>query len=155
MGSVKKFGEVEVARNSAVPAYFQIETCIRTAMENGSFSPGDELPSEEEMAVLFKVNRLTVRRAVQELASKGLVLRSHGRRSRVAMPKIPLNPFGSFSDQVASRGLTAATTVQECLLMAPPADIKELLGGKGRKKVLHIVRIRKLESRTCWSKVRR
>jgi len=115
-------------------------------MEKGSFAPGAELPSEEEMALFFEVNRLTVRRAVQELALKGLVIRSQGRRSRVALPKIPLNPFGSFSDQLAALGLSATTTVQECRLITPPADIKTLLCGKGRKKVLHIVRIRELES---------
>jgi len=140
------FSELDVTRNSAVPAYYQIENCIKKALENGSFSPDAELPSEEEMAALFKVNRLTVRRAMSELATKGLVIRSQGRRSRVALPKIPLDPFGSFSDQVTSLGLTDTTIVQECRLITPSKDIKRLLNEKSSKKVLHIARIRKLES---------
>jgi GntR family transcriptional regulator len=66
--NVKKLSAVAIARNSGVHAYCQIETCIREAMEKGSLAPGDELPSEHEMAEAFKVNRLTARRAVQEQA---------------------------------------------------------------------------------------
>lgn len=146
MGNVNKLGAADIARNGGVHAYYQIETCIAEAIENGSLVPGDELPSEHEMAEAFKVNRLTVRRAVQELASKGLVVRSRGRRSRVAMRKIPLDPFGSFAGQIASLGLSAGTDVRECSMEAPPKDLRKLFRGQGRRKVLHIARIRLLES---------
>jgi len=146
MTNVKKLAAVDIARNSGVHAYCQIETCIREAMEKGSLAPGDELPSEHEMAEAFKVNRLTARRAVQELASKGLVIRSRGRRSRVAMHKIPLDPFGTFAAQVEAQGFTADTEVRECAMETPPKGLGKLLCGRGRRKVLHIARVRLLES---------
>ncbi|MCL5268960.1 MAG: GntR family transcriptional regulator [bacterium] len=139
-------GAAKIARNGALPAYYQIESSIRAAIEKGTLAPGDELPSEQEMAESFKVNRLTVRRALQELVSKGLVQRSQGRRSRVAMRKIPLDPFGSFAVQVARHGQAAGTVVHACALDTAPRDIRKALYLETRRRVLHIERTRTLDA---------
>ncbi len=146
MAKTKTICAADIARNSGTHAYYQIETCIREAIDNGSLAPGDELPSEHAMAKEFKVNRLTVRHAVQELASKGLVVRSRGRLTRIAMSKIALDPFGSFAGQVASHGFAAGTEVRECAMETPPKELRKLLCGQGRRKALHIARTRFMES---------
>lgn len=146
MATGDEFCAAEIIRNGAVPAYYQIESCLRSAIEGGRLTPGDELPSEQEMAESFGVNRLTVRRAVQELAAKGLVVRSQGRRSRVAMRKIPLDPFGSFAAQVTAQGLLPGSIVQECAVVTPNTDLRRLLCRSGQSRILHIARTRLLDS---------
>ncbi|MDU3076972.1 MAG: GntR family transcriptional regulator, partial [Mixta calida] len=42
------------------------------------YQSGDYLPPEQQLATRFAVNRHTLRRAVDELVSKGLVLRRPG-----------------------------------------------------------------------------
>ena len=53
--------------------------------------PGDRLPSEAELAQQFDVNRLTVRRALNELNQRGLIETVHGKGSFVASPRVRYN----------------------------------------------------------------
>jgi DNA-binding FadR family transcriptional regulator len=57
-------------------------------------SPGDQLPSEAELAARFEVSRVTVREALKLLAGQGLVGLSRGRRAVVTQPDGAL--FGAF-----------------------------------------------------------
>jgi len=45
----------------------------------GSFTPGEPLPSEVDLAERFNVSRAVIREAIRVLAAKGLVLVRHGR----------------------------------------------------------------------------
>lgn len=53
-------------------------------IESGSLKPGDFLPSERDLMKQFGVGRPAIREALQQLHSKGLVVISHGERSKVA-----------------------------------------------------------------------
>ncbi|SIQ36063.1 transcriptional regulator, GntR family [Rhizobium sp. RU35A] len=57
---------------------------LTTLIAMGMLRPGDELPSERELAHVLNVSRETVRGAIQNLAAKGFVEVSQGSRSRVA-----------------------------------------------------------------------
>lgn len=48
--------------------------------------PGDEIPSEGELAAEFGVNRLVVRETISTLAAREILTKSQGRRARVAVP---------------------------------------------------------------------
>jgi len=52
----------------------------------GELEPGDELPSEADLAATFQVSRLTVREAARTLQARGLLETRHGRRTMVARP---------------------------------------------------------------------
>lgn len=51
---------------------------LRDAIMAGEYSAGMRLPSERDLAVFFKVNRVTVRSALAQLATLGLVAARHG-----------------------------------------------------------------------------
>jgi DNA-binding GntR family transcriptional regulator len=53
-------------------------------IENGSLAPGDALPPETSLAEGYRVSRLTVRRALADLARIGVVKTEHGVGSFVA-----------------------------------------------------------------------
>jgi DNA-binding FadR family transcriptional regulator len=61
----------------------QISEKLASHIASGILQIGDELPGERELAAAFAVSRESVRSAIQDLASRGLVEVSHGARTRV------------------------------------------------------------------------
>jgi DNA-binding LacI/PurR family transcriptional regulator len=53
--------------------YRRIADDLRAGMEDGRYARGTRLPSLDELATHFKVNRITVRRALQDLRAAGLI----------------------------------------------------------------------------------
>ena len=49
-----------VDREKPIPIYYQIEESIRQDIAAGRLSPGDRLPTEQQLCDLFKVSRMTV-----------------------------------------------------------------------------------------------
>ncbi len=70
------------------PAYRQIANVIEQRIVERSLRTGDPLPSETDLARQFGVNRSTVREAIRELETHGLLGRSRGeKRLRVTRPE--------------------------------------------------------------------
>lgn len=61
----------------------QLAERVRGAILGGSYTPGQSLPSERDLAEQFAVNRSTVREALQRLEAWGLVELRHGGSTRV------------------------------------------------------------------------
>lgn len=59
--------------------YLQIAAALREAIKLGRLSAGDRLPSESELTQHYGVARMTVRQAINELKTEGLVTSEHGR----------------------------------------------------------------------------
>ncbi|NLI89852.1 MAG: GntR family transcriptional regulator, partial [Epulopiscium sp.] len=66
------------------PLYMQIKNYILEEINNGKFKPGDKLPSEKDFTDLFEVSRVTVRSALAELQSEGVISRISGRGTFVS-----------------------------------------------------------------------
>src|SRR5258708_17017224 len=64
---------------------------LATEMADGDLEVGDQLPTEDSLISGFGVSRITVRRAIQNLVSRGLVEIRRGRATFVAAPKITQN----------------------------------------------------------------
>jgi GntR family transcriptional repressor for pyruvate dehydrogenase complex len=70
------------------PAYRQIANLIEERIVARSLRTGDALPSETEMARQFGVNRSTIREAIRELETHGLLGRVRGQKQlRVTRPE--------------------------------------------------------------------
>lgn len=65
------------------PAYRKVATALIGRITDRSLAAGDRLPSEMELARQFGVNRSTVREAMRELESAGLVGRQRGSKLMV------------------------------------------------------------------------
>lgn len=136
-------------RNSAIPAYYQIWQHLKNEIETGKLKAGHELPSEYDIAKTFGVNRLTVRRAIRELVTHGLLIRQQGRHTQVAPPKIAFDPFGSFTQEATKAGLDHEIHVVDCRLVTPEREIRERLQTASHAKVLMLLRVRYLDGRPC------
>jgi GntR family transcriptional regulator len=62
----------------ALPKYLRIRSWLQENIAKGNISPGERLPTEEELARIFQVNRMTVRKAIDELVSEQMVTRRPG-----------------------------------------------------------------------------
>ena len=69
-----------VAQRSAriIPLYHQIFAKLRDEIAEGVYRKDDALPGEYDLAAQFAVSRITIRRALEELAAHGLIVREHG-----------------------------------------------------------------------------
>lgn len=61
------------------PPYRQIADILRRHIERGRLAPGEQLPSEATMIEHYGVARMTVREAIRELRTEGLVVAQHGK----------------------------------------------------------------------------
>lgn len=71
------------ARDSGKPKYLQIADGLAQQIREGVLAPGDQLPSESEVIKRYGGSVGTVRKAVAELRTAGLVETHHGRGSFV------------------------------------------------------------------------
>lgn len=69
---------------SLLPAYEQVKTFVKAQITSGVWQAGDTVPSESALQHQFGVSRMTVNRAVKELAAEGLVTRVRGSGTVVA-----------------------------------------------------------------------
>ena len=56
----------------------QVEDALRERIREGSLAPGEQLPPENELAVMYSVSRATVRAALANLQREGAVVRRQG-----------------------------------------------------------------------------
>lgn len=68
----------------SLPAYEQVKAFVKSQITSGVWRPGDAVPSESALQLQFGVSRMTVNRAVKELAVEGLVTRVQGSGTVVA-----------------------------------------------------------------------
>ncbi|RMD76799.1 MAG: GntR family transcriptional regulator [Lentisphaerae bacterium] len=73
--------------------YANIQSMIQARIEQGELAPGDPLPSEREMAVMYGVSRITIRGALDKLEQEGYVIRRQG--------------AGTFVEPAAARSATS------------------------------------------------
>jgi len=75
-------------------------------------APGTLLPSERSIAERFQVARMTVRQAVADLVTRGLIRRVNGAGTYVAEPRLTHGTTtGSFSHDMQTRGLVPGARV--------------------------------------------
>lgn len=67
-----------------IPLWQAIRRGIEVDIASGVLTPGDRLPTEPQLAARFSAHRHTVRRAMLDLAHRGIVRIEHGRGSFVA-----------------------------------------------------------------------
>ena len=95
-------------------AYRALAAQIRNAIRNGEYADGRQLPTEEQLVASYSVSRQTVRRAMQDLVSEGIIYRVAGRGTYpVAEQDRYVNHFGSVEE------LMALSLDTECEVVSP------------------------------------
>lgn len=127
-----------------IPLYIQIADELISQIESGELTAGTRLPPERELSADLKVNRMTLRRALQVLESQGLILRKHGVGTFVAESKIDrdMETIFRFSSGMQNRGFIPGTKlILVEIITAEQKLVKDLALSPG-SKVYDILRVR-------------
>lgn len=134
------------AKGTGGPLYLRLKRAIEDAVASGLFHAGDALPSERDIASAANVSRVTVRKAVRDLVSDGLLLQRHGSGTFVAppLPKVEqsLSTLTSFTQDMAHRGVSLVSQWLEGGVFDPAPQEAVILGLGAREKVARLARLR-------------
>ena len=114
---------------SSSPLYHQLMQRLAEDIERGKYAVGSRIPPEHELESLYKVSRVTVRRALAELTAEGLLERKQGKGTFVSTPRISqdLKSIHSFHDACKQNGFPGGTVVIYVKEKeAETADLQEL-----------------------------
>ncbi|MCK2238405.1 MULTISPECIES: GntR family transcriptional regulator [unclassified Crossiella] len=112
-----------INRSDDRPPYRQIANILREQIKLGRLTAGEKLPSESELIEHFSVARMTVRQAIQELRSEGLVVAEHGKGVFVrSAPPVRRLAADRFARKHRDRGKSAFLVEAESAGYSPGVD---------------------------------
>ena len=127
-----------------LPLYQVIVGDIRAGIRLGEFSPGAQLPSETDLGRRYQVSRMTVRQALNLLASEGLVTRKQGSGTYVneARRGRRIKSLRSFGDEVADIDAELTNRVVLADVVQPSEVVADALGLTIEDHVSRLRRVR-------------
>ena len=101
MGRATAAFEAASPTRDVVPLYHRVYVILQQKISDGSYPPGESMPSEDELAGAFGVSRVTIRKAMERLEREGRVLRQRGRGTFPLPPAPPGGCLRRSSSQAA------------------------------------------------------
>lgn len=137
-----------VDASNPIPKYLQISAWLNELIETGRYRPGEQLPSEVELAKMCDVTRTTVRQAIAELTARGLLRKEKGTGTFVSAPapaelRQKLTHISSTTDLMQDSGITQRSKVLEKRIIQAEDKIASALFLGADKKVILVRRVRK------------
>lgn len=133
---------MHVDKKSPIPVYYQLKKIVLKKIQSGDFPAGSLIPSERDLGESLNISRMTVRQALNQLVSEGVLYREKGRGTFVSRTKIEQRNIMSFSDSVAKKGLVPTTKVLHFNKEQIDEDIANILELKTGEMVYVIKRLR-------------
>jgi DNA-binding GntR family transcriptional regulator len=132
-----------VDRNSPVPLYFQVAEHLEQLIESGEYVPGTRLENEIVLAEQLGLSRPTMRRAIEYLVDRGLLIRKRGVGTQVVQPKVrrPVE-LSSLYDDLAAAGREPRTEVLSFAVERPTELVAEALALSTDSQVYAVERLR-------------
>ena len=133
---------MSVAHDSLL--YSRVETVLASEIAEGDLKVGDQLPTEDSLVARFGVSRITVRRAIQNLVSRGLVEIHRGKGTFVAAPKITqeLTELSGFVEDMHALGRKPTARVLGKEIVTADATVASQLALTKGERVVRIHRVR-------------
>ena len=130
-----------------IPKYLQISAWLRELIQAGRYKQGEKLPSEIELARICEVNRNTLRQAIAELATEGMLRKEKGRGTFVASStpsalKHQLQQISSFGDDLGTIGIKESTRLLKAGLEPAQAYVAQTLMLGADNEVVAVRRLR-------------
>jgi GntR family transcriptional regulator len=129
----------------SVPLHLQVFNKLRSDIFRGVVKEGMQLPGEIALGEQFNVSRITIRRALDELAARGLIERVQGRGTTVSR-RPSFSPVVADVNGLLERnvliGLETTSRLAEFSYVPAPVEVAEALGLGHGATVQMAVRIR-------------
>jgi GntR family transcriptional regulator len=133
--------------SNPIPKYIQISAWLKELIQTGRYKKGEKLPSEIELSKTCDVNRNTLRQAIAELVSAGILRKEKGMGTFVSSSiplalKHKLKSISSFSDDLREIGINDNTKVLKKSVEDAKNHIAKTLLLGANNKVIVIRRLR-------------
>jgi GntR family histidine utilization transcriptional repressor len=130
-------------KDKAEPLYQQVKRYILDRVDSGDWAPAQRIPSEHELVRELGASRMTVNRALRELANAGRIDRMQGVGTFVADPRpsLELLQIRNIADEIRERGHNYSNTVVEARAVPAAAGVAEALGVPPGSEVFHTLLI--------------
>ncbi len=137
-----------ISRAAPLPLYAQLADLLREQIEDGTYGPGDALPSEGDLCAEHEVSRTAVRQALATLVEQGLVHKERGRGTfvrRQPVAGLVVQEVLGLSEEMALHGKPVSTCVTRLELDRLPPDAAVLLQEPMGSVGVRIDRIRSVD----------
>jgi DNA-binding GntR family transcriptional regulator len=134
---------MDLDRSGPIPLYFQIAQRIEKAILNGNLPAGARLENEVSLAERLGLSRPTIRRAIQDLVDKGLLVRRRGIGTQVVHGQVTRGvELTSLYEDLSRSGQKPSTKILEYKTVKADSKIAEKLGIETGSDVLYMRRLR-------------
>ncbi|MDU0325379.1 MULTISPECIES: GntR family transcriptional regulator [Microbacterium] len=131
----------------AAPLWIRLSRGLEAAIASGALPPGARLENEVSMSERLSLSRPTVRRAIQELVDKGLLVRRRGVGTQVVHGSVARQiDLTSLYDDLKRSGRVPSTRVLDVTFARVGPEVTEQLGLDQTSRVLKIRRVRFADS---------
>jgi DNA-binding GntR family transcriptional regulator len=138
---------IRVDRNSPVPLYFQVAQHLEQLIESGDLPMGTRLDNETDLAGQLGLSRPTMRRAIEYLVGRGLLVRKRGIGTQVVHTKVTREvELTSLYDDLAKTGRDPSTKVVSFRTEAAPDALAVKLGIMAGTPVYVFERLRQADA---------
>jgi DNA-binding GntR family transcriptional regulator len=151
---VKELDQAKAERPGSVNLANTCARVLRDTLRSGSLTAGERLPSEDDLALILRVSRATVREALRTLEAEGLIARRHGIGTVVLAEPIRKDLSLNFgiTAMIQNAGFKEQIEELEVREEVPPQSICDALGICHRHTVLTLDRVRAVDGRRIvWS----
>lgn len=133
----------DLDRSGPIPLYFQVSSRLETAIRSGELPPGSRLENEIAIGQKLAISRPTVRRAIQELVSIGLLVRRRGIGTQVVQGQITRQvELTSLFEDLTNTSRVPGTRVLLHGMITATALVAEQLRVEVNTEVVHMRRQR-------------
>lgn len=131
-------------RDSNVPLHAQITEALRLQIKDEQLKPGENFPSERELAERYGVSRMTVRQALRHLRQENLIYNERGVGTFVTDRKLDVHTrnLSGFSEEMISLGLVPSSRVLQLKREIVDEQILKDLDLETNAEVFHLERLR-------------
>jgi len=133
----------------AEAVYSQIADDLRAQISSGSLRPGDDVPTEAELAERWRTSRGPIRNALAALRAEGLIQTHRGRPARVVSKKADqaVDVSVPFTRWARELGVTPGAITQEISLRRAGAERASALEVSPDDTIVSVIRLRLLDGR--------
>jgi GntR family transcriptional regulator, phosphonate transport system regulatory protein len=126
--------------NGGVSLWRQISEALAADIESGHFAANERLPSSEELGKRFSVNRHTIRRAIANLETEGLLRMERGRGVYAVVNPLEfrLGPRQWFEQNLFESNRLPSRTILSSVEMKATTDIAKPLAIRDNAPVLFV-----------------
>lgn len=134
---------MDLDRSGPVPLYFQVSSRLEQAIRDGVVPPGARIENEVSLGNRLGLSRPTIRRAIQELVDKGLLVRRRGIGTQVVNGRVSRNvALTSLHEDLERTGQHPSTRLLTAEVREADAEVAGELGIEPGAPTLHLIRVR-------------